>query len=126
MILELFGSILTSVLIVIMWMSIGFFLLKTAWNFAVPYAIIREAVYEPENRHGWSIFILFDLAFLLLGIIASALSGQQETLRPLNIAIIGVGCILASYIHMAVVLLLLGSWLNLFPKEHHDEHFQDR
>ena len=100
-----------------MWTSIVLFVLKTVWNFGVPYAIVREARQHPNEKHGWSVFVLFDVGLLVLAVMASALAGKQGLLGPWRLALYGLGTIVASYVHLGVVLLVLGYTMGLFREK---------
>jgi hypothetical protein len=121
-IVEFLWTIVQLLSSIVLWISIVLFLLKTLWNLCVPYAIIREALQRPRERHGWSMFVLFDIALLVLAVAASALGGQLAVLSPWQIGLYGLGTIIASYVHLAIVLLLLGSLLGLFPKDDQNNH----
>jgi hypothetical protein len=101
---------------VIMWLSLAVFLAKSLWNFGVPYAMIHEALRRPENKHGWSLFILLDIGLLGLAVLSSALAGDYRTIGPRTLVVYGLGSIVLSYINMYIVLLTGGYIFGLFPK----------
>ena len=92
-----------------MWVGIGVLILKTLWNFGVPYAMLHEAKVHPERKHGWSLFILLDIGCLLLALIASTFAAQSLVdVSTGTIALYGVVAIFASYFHLFIALFVAG------------------
>jgi hypothetical protein len=107
-----------------MWASITLFLLKAVWNVGVPYAMIWEAVRNPRKRHGWSIFVLLDVVLLVVATVTSVIASQEGIVSPSRILLYGASAILASYLHIAIVLLVGGYILGLFPHGNQGNHLQ--
>jgi hypothetical protein len=105
---------------VVMWVSLALFAVKTLWNLGVPYAMIHEALVRPRDRHGWSLFILFDIGMLVLALITTALAGQYAAASTWTIVIFGVGAIATSYVHLIAVLLVGGYAFGLLQKNRRD------
>lgn len=116
-------SILQMASFVVMWGCIALLILKTFMNFCVPYAMIREALQRPKQRHGWSLFILLDIALVFLASIASLAAGETGLVSPWRILIYGACAIIASHIHLFVVLFGAGcmGWFSQLDKKEKPE-----
>ncbi len=99
----------------IWWIAVVLFIAKTVWNFGVPYAMIHEALWRPERKHGWSIFILLDVGLLVIALAASTLAGDYVHLGAWYTGLLGLSAIIATYVHI-ISVLLLAVMLGLIPK----------
>jgi hypothetical protein len=101
---------------IVMWVSIALFVLKSLWNLVVPYAMIHEALNQPQNKHGWSLFILFDLGLLAMALIGSAFADGFAPTNTWTMALCGFGLFVVCYAHLIAIMLIGGYLFGLFPK----------
>jgi hypothetical protein len=101
---------------IVMWLSIVLFVAKSLWNLGVPYAMVHEALKHPEDKHGWSLFILLDLGLFVIGALTSVLAGSYAPINVSTMLICGVGVILGCYVHLIAVMFIGGYVFGLFPK----------
>src|SRR5258708_252846 len=75
---------------------------KIVWNLGLPYAMLRE------KARGWSIFPLIEIVPLFVAIAIAFLTQQHGVFSPLHLITWGLGAILVSYLHLAIVATVYG------------------
>lgn len=88
------------------------FILKIAWNLCVPYVLAARYRRMPgAARAGISIMPMVDLVALGAGATISFFGSWAWPWNPAGVLLLGVGCVVASYVHFLVSSALLG-WLS--------------
>ena len=104
--MDVFLAIYHSVATVIVCLCILAVGLKVAWNFALPYAMLRRG---PDSG-GWSAFPLIEVVPLIIAGIFALGSFHIGGMGPRAILVVGFAAILLSYVHLLVVAFI-GGWI---------------
>ncbi len=91
--------------------------IKVLWNFGSAYVLIKRSLQSTDSE-GVSISLhpMLDALLLVLSMVVSVATIQAGLFRVSNVALYGIGGIVASYLHFFVVGMLFGVVRNAWRK----------
>lgn len=93
--------------------------LKILWNIAVPYAVaVRAFKSKPGQAKSISLMPFVEMVLLLAAVVLSVFRSLAWPWNSLGVTLIGMGMVVASYVHMVVAGSVAG-WIARWLRNRH-------